>query len=194
MYVGPGTYRPFSITNPPGRIAVIGLGDVVVIPTGLQPGITLDSSTSTPVVGPLIENIHVNGGGAAAGSMIGVRLKNMKRATVRRCRVSGCSVGIDFFNDAGGFTERCSVESTLINNCSTGLRFHRTATGHSSFSYNQISNVGIDFCTIGIDMGGDSAALPDLFGSAFMSTVVWGRPTARSVPESRRTSQAASCT
>ena len=175
VYVGPGTYRPFSITNPPGRIAVIGLGDVVVIPTGSQPGITLDSSTSTPVVGPLIENIHVNGGGAAAGSMIGVRLRNMKRATVRRCRVSGCSVGIDFLNDAGGFTERCSVESTLVNNCSTGLRFHRTATGHSSFSYNQISNVGIDFCTIGIDMGGDSAAVPDLFGSAFMSTVVWGQ-------------------
>ncbi len=67
VYVGPGTYRPFSITNPPSRIAVIGLGDVKVIPTGSQPGITLDSSTSTPIVGPLIENIHVNGGGAAAG-------------------------------------------------------------------------------------------------------------------------------
>ena len=70
--------------------------------------------------------------------------------------------------------ERCSVEHTG-QQLQHGLRFHRTATGHSSFSYNQISNVGIDFCTIGIDMGGDSAAVPDLFGSAFMSTVVWGQ-------------------
>jgi hypothetical protein len=174
VYVGPGTYRPFSIVNPPSRIAVIGLGDVKVISTDSKPGITFDSSASTPIVGPLIENIHVSGDGAA-GSMIGIRLKNMKRATIRRCRVSGCSVGIDFFNDAGGFTERCSVENTLVNNCRTGLRFHRTATGHASFSYNQISNVGIDFCGIGIDIGGDSAAVPDLFSSAFISTVVWGQ-------------------
>ena len=175
VYIGPGSYRPFSITNPPGRIAVVGLGDVKVIPTGSQPGITLDSSSSTPIVGPLIENIHVSGNGATSGSMTGIQLKNMKRATVRRCRVSGCSVGIDYVNDAGGFTERCSVESTLVNNCGTGLRFHRTPTGHSSFSYNQISNVGIDFCSIGIDIGGDSPAVPNLFGSAFLSTVVWGQ-------------------
>src|SRR4029450_13865888 len=101
----------------PGGIAVIGLGDVKVIPTGSQPGITLDSSVSTPIVGPLIENIHVNGGGAAS-SMTGIQFKNREGATVRRSRVSGCSVGIDYVNDAGGFTERCSVESTPVNNCS----------------------------------------------------------------------------
>jgi hypothetical protein len=173
IHVNPGNYAPFTITDAKGRVEVIGHGAVRIAPTGSQVGITISTTGGTPIVGALIENIHVDGDGEGA-STVAMRLFGMSRSTIRRCRISNCLVGIDMFNDAGLFTERNSVENTTINNCGTGVRFWRTATGHTSFSYNRFYNVGVDNCvTVAWDLGGASPSLPDLFGSSFTGCAAW---------------------
>jgi hypothetical protein len=174
IWVAPGSYSPFSLIGPYNRISVIGLGDVKVTPAGSQVGILIDNSAGTPLVGPVVENILVAGDGAHR-SAVGVRLKNALRSTIRRCRIANCALGIDLYNDASGFTERNAVESTLINNCGTGIRYYRTASGEPSFSYNHFSNVGIDFCSTGIDIGGGSPATPAPFANSYVNVVVWGQ-------------------
>lgn len=173
IWVAPGSYSPFSLIGPYNRISVIGLGDVRVTPAGSQVGILIDNSAGTPLVGPVVENILVAGDGAQR-SAVGVRLKNALRSTIRRCRIANCAVGIDLYNDASGFTERNAVESTLINNCGRGIRYYRTASGEPSFSYNHFSNVGIDSCSTGIDIGSDSPAVPAPFANSYVNVVVWG--------------------
>jgi hypothetical protein len=173
IWVAPGSYSPFSLIGPDNRISVIGLGDVKVIPTNGEIGILIDNSAGTPLVGPLVENILVAGDGAG-GSTIGIRLKNALRSTVRRCRVANCLVGVDLYNHASGFTERNAIENTLINNCGTGIRYYRTATGAASFSYNNFVNVGVDFCPTGIDIGSVSPAIPSPFTNSYVNVVVWG--------------------
>jgi hypothetical protein len=173
IWVAPGSYSPFSLIGPYNRVSVIGLGDVRVTPAGSEVGILIDNSAGTPLVGPVVENILVAGDGAQR-SAVGVRLKNALRSTIRRCRIANCAVGIDLYNDASGFTERNAVESTLINNCHTGIRYYRTASGAASFSYNHFSNVGVDFCPIGIDIGSASPAIPAPFANSFVDVVVWG--------------------
>ena len=173
IWVAPGSYAPFSLVGPDNRISVIGVGDVRVTPTGGAVGILIDNSAGTPLVGPLIENILVAGDGAQRSS-VGIRLKNALRSTVRRCRIADCAVGLDLYNDAAGFTERNAVENTLINNCGTGIRYYRTRTGAASFSYNHFANVAVDSCSLGIDMGSVSPAVPGLFANSYVNGVVWG--------------------
>ena len=173
IWVAPGSYSPFSLIGPFNRVSVIGLGDVRVTPAASQVGILIDNSAGTPLVGPVVENILVAGDGAQR-SAVGVRLKNALRSTIRRCRIANCAVGLDLYNDASGFTERNAVESTLINNCGTGIRYYRTASGEASFSYNHFSNVGVDACATGIDIGSASPAIPAPFANSFVNVVVWG--------------------
>ncbi len=173
IWVAPGSYSPFSLIGPYNRVSVIGLGDVRVTPAGGEVGILIDNSAGTPIVGPVVENILVAGDGARR-SAVGVRLKNALRSTISRCRIANCAVGIDLYNDASGFTERNAVESTLINNCGTGIRYYRTASGEPSFSYNHFSNVGVDFCSTGIDIGSASPAIPAPFANSYVNVVVWG--------------------
>ena len=173
IWVAPGSYSPFALIGPDNRLSVIGLGDVTVVPTNNEIGILIDNSAGTPLVGPLVENILVDGDGARR-SATGIRLKNALRATVRRCRISNCLVGVDLYNDASGFTERNAIENTLINNCGTGIRYFRTATGAASFSYNNFINVGVDFCRTGIDIGSVSPAIPRPFTNSYVNVAVWG--------------------
>jgi hypothetical protein len=173
IWVAPGSYAPFSLVGPDNRISVIGLGDVKVAPRGSEVGILIDNSAGTSLVGPIVENVLVAGDGAGK-STVGVRLKNALRSTVRRCRIADCSVGLDLYNDVSGFTERNAVESTLINNCGTGIRYYRTASGGASFSYNHFANVGVDFCSTGIDIGSASPAIPAPFANSYVNVVVWG--------------------
>ena len=173
IWVAPGSYSPFALIGPSNRVSVIGLGDVLVAPARNEVGILIDNSAGTPLVGPVVENILVAGDGAQ-GSAVGVRLKNALRSTIRRCRIANCAVGIDLYNDASRFTERNAVESTLINNCHTGVRYYRTASGEASFSYNHFSNVGVDYCSIGIDIGSVSPAIPAPFANSYVDVVVWG--------------------
>jgi len=173
IWVAPGSYAPFSLIGPNNRISVIGVGDVRVSPTSEDVGILIDNSAGTPLVGPLVENILVAGDGAGRSS-VGMRLQNALRSTIRRCRIADCSVGLDLYNDASGFTERNSIENTLINNCETGIRYYRTRSGAASFSYNHFANVAVDSCSIGIDMGSVSPAIPGLFANSYVNGVVWG--------------------
>ena len=173
IWVAPGSYAPFSLIGPDNRISVIGLGDVRVTPTGGDVGVLIDNSSGTPLIGPLVENVLVAGDGARR-SAVGIRLKNALRSTVRRCRIADCSVGLDLYNDASGFTERNAVENTLINNCGTGIRYYRSTSGAASFSYNHFTNVGVDDCSTGIDIGSVSPAIPCAFANAYVNGVVWG--------------------
>lgn len=173
IHVDPGNYAPFTLTDAKARVEVIGHGAARIAPTGTQIGITISAAGGSPIVGPLIEGIHVDGDGEG-GTTTAIRLIGMSRATIRRCRISNCLVGIELYNDAGLFTERNSIENTTINNCGTGVRFWRTATGHTSFSYNRFVNVGVDNCaTIAWDFGSVSPAVPDLFGSSFWGCACW---------------------
>jgi hypothetical protein len=86
-----------------------------------------------------------------------------------------------------------SVENTLVNNCRTGLRFHRTATGHASFSTTR-SRMSGSTLRHRHRHWRDSAAVPDLFSSAFISTVVWGQTDGAICARVAGTSQVASCT
>jgi hypothetical protein len=174
IWVASGSYAPFSLIGPNNRVSVIGLGDVTVVPRNNEIGILIDNSAGTPLVGPLVENILVAGDGAKK-STIGIRLKNALRGTIRRCRIANCLVGVDLYNDASGFTERNAIENTLINNCGTGIRYYRTPTGASSFSYNNFINVGIDFCPTGIDIGSVSPAVPHPYTNSYVNVVVWGQ-------------------
>ena len=175
VFVGPGTYDPFTVasTSTAHRTEIRGVGEAKVLATGAS-AIAITVS-GYGIVGPLIENLLVEGSGEAS-TQTGIRLAGAGRVTIRRCRIANCLVGIDFYNDAGLFTERNHIEDTLVNDCGTGIRFFRTATGHSSFSYNHLTNVGVDSCpTVGINLGGGGGAVPNLYSCVFDDVVVWAQ-------------------
>jgi hypothetical protein len=112
--------------------------------------------------------------GSSGASAIGVEIVDSSHTILRDLRIDDYSggAGLRLRNEAE-FCENTVVDNVHFYNNAYGIRFHRSAGGDASFSYQRFTDFKMNVFAnqIGVDWGGDGSTGGFVFGSEFSGNV-----------------------
>ncbi|MBI2933444.1 MAG: hypothetical protein HYY16_17505 [Planctomycetes bacterium] len=166
VVIPPGLYAQTIAITANKPIHLIGYGAKILAGAG-QPAIKINQGMSG-ARGVTIDGLIVDGQNGAG--TVGVELEDTNWSVLRKVTVENCATGILLeSNLPGNFVEGTALQDVTVRNCSLKGIHYRRIQGTGSFGQNQMRNVAINGCAVGVHI--DSGA--QVYRSHFDNLTIW---------------------